>query len=123
MRLSTSILTLLLCLSWISSFGQTQCDTIKRLAATWVIQRNECREALSLAEQEIIALRASDSLTRLEAERYRSAASILGQKLVESDQERKDAEAQADKYRQRARRRLWLLPIGIAVGVVLPLVL
>jgi hypothetical protein len=113
---------LLFPLLFLPMLSTAQCDTIKRLAATWVIERNNCREELSLAEQEIALLRASDSLTRVSALHWQSAASTLGKHLVAEEQKRKDAEARADRWQGKARRRLWLLPVGVAVGVVIGVV-
>lgn len=114
--------TLLSLLLFVPLFSHAQSfDTLKHLAVTWVIERNECRELLHLSEQEIVLLRASDSLNRAAADKYRSATDVLGRKVVELDAERKEAEADRDRWKNRARRRLWLLPVGVGVGVIIPL--
>jgi len=94
------------------------CDSIKRQAVTWVLQRNECRELLAISDLQIAKLEAMDSLNQLALDKYEHAVDILGKALVQSEADKHKAEADRDKFKQRARRRLWLLPVGFALGII-----
>lgn len=113
-------LTLILFIIPSLSFGQ--CDSIKRKAAEWVLQRNECRELLAISDSQIAKLEAMDSLNQLALDKYEHAVDILGKALVQSEADKHKAESERDKFKQRARRRLWLLPVGFVLGVITVLV-
>ena len=113
-------LPLLLCLLWIQSIGQT-CDSIKRQAVVWVIQRNECRELLNLADARINLLEQADSLNRLALAKYIHSTDVLGKALVESEQNWKEEYERAEQWKAKAGRRLWLMPLGVAIGFVIAL--
>lgn len=114
---------LALLLLLIPSLSFAQCDTIKRLAATWVIQRNECRELLSITEQQVLNLKTSDSLNRLAIDKYLHSIDVLGKALVKSEQDSQLVKAELDKFKKKSRRRLILLPVGIISGFVVAVVL
>lgn len=104
----------------ICSFGQ--CDSLKIKAATWVLQRNNALEQVrqleqmdSISREQIVALRASDSLNRV-ALQY-SDSVIAGQgaliRQYSSDAERWERRA------RRARRLVIIAGIGGFVGGVI----
>jgi hypothetical protein len=84
----------------------------------WVIERNECRELLGVAEQQIVALRASDSLNRLASDKYKHSTDVLGKALVESERETEKEFERAEQWKAKAGRRLWLMPLGVAIGFI-----
>jgi hypothetical protein len=106
-----------------------QCDSIKRQAVVWVLQRNNALEQVkqletidSLNREQIASLRLADSLSRLESTALRSA--ITGQATIIASQDARiaDLEAERDKLRKRSRRRLVLIGCGFVGGVIVGVV-
>jgi hypothetical protein len=101
----------------IPSFGQTQnCDTIKRIAAKWVIERNECRELLQLSDAIIAGMVKQDSLSRLEVESLRKA--INGFNVVVSHQDEKIEKQEKKIGRLKKQRNIFLITSSLLAGVV-----
>lgn len=106
-------------LSWTQLTAQ-HCDTIKRQALYWYVERNEARELLANCDSALAICEQMDSLNQKALDSYEHAVEVLAEAYKQQEAELKKEKELAQKMK---KQRKWFFGGGFGVGAALLLIL